>query len=231
MTDISTARAWLATALRPVSFSGAGLSAESGIATFRDPDGVWAKIDPGQMATPEGFSNDPERVVEWYNARRMANDSAKPNRAHVALAAQSNMIHITQNVDGLLEAAGAASVLHLHGTITRDRCHAGCGYVVAATRTGLYHCPECGAAMRPDVVWFGEMLPERVVEAAESAAYDADVMLVVGTSAVVYPAAGLIEAAYRSGAKIVVVNLEPLDLGVGIELIGNAADIVPELFL
>lgn len=84
--------------------------------------------------------------------------------------------------------------------------------------------------MRPDVVWFGEMLPERVVEAAESAAYEADVMLVVGTSAVVYPAAGLIETAHRSGAKIVVVNLEPLDLGVGIELIGNAGDIIPQLF-
>ncbi|MBT8250650.1 MAG: NAD-dependent deacylase [Acidimicrobiia bacterium] len=230
MTDISTAKAWLAEARHPVSFSGAGLSAESGIATFRDPDGVWAEIDPEQMASPHGFSSDPERVVAWYNARRRANEGAKPNPAHLALSSQSHMIHITQNVDGLLEAAGATNVLHLHGTLTRDRCHAGCGYAVAATKTGLYHCPECGGAMRPDVVWFGEMLAGSVVRAAETAAYGADVMLVVGTSAVVYPAAGLIEMAYRSGAKIVVVNQEPLDLGVGVELIGNAGDILPDLF-
>jgi len=226
---VAQARKILAEAERPVSFSGAGLSADSGISTFRDPDGVWAQVDPAKMATPEGFEADPKLVISWYNARRDTSRDARPNPAHRALASVSGMIHITQNIDGLLEEAGARNVLHLHGTVTRDRCHARCGWTQPAEGTGLYRCPECGEWMRPDVVWFGESLPPATWMAAEEAAVQTDVMLVVGTSAVVYPAAGLIEMAVRSRARLIVVNAEPLDLGIGLELVGRAAEILPTL--
>ena len=226
---IAEAREWLAQADRPVSFSGAGLSAESGIATFRDPEGVWAQVDPAKMATPQGFEEDPESVISWYNSRRDVSANARPNPGHQALASDEHMIHITQNIDGLLEAAGARNVLHLHGTITRDRCHAGCGFSSQANRAGLYGCSECGGLMRPDVVWFGEMLPQATWMAAEDAALKSDVMLVIGTSAAVYPAAGLIEVAIRSGSRLIVVNAEPLNLGVGLELVGDAGDLIPQI--
>lgn len=229
MTDLDEAREWLAAARRPVSFSGAGLSAESGIATFRDPDGEWARVDPARMASPEGFEADPRTVIAWYNTRREAGRTARPNDAHRALAAAPGMVHITQNVDRLLEAAGARTVLHLHGRIDRDRCHAGCGHTQHPVGDGLHHCPVCGGAMRPDVVWFGELLPSAVWEAAEEAAAAADAMLVVGTSAIVYPAAGLIEVARSAGARIIVVNQEPLGLGTGLELIGPAGQLVPQI--
>ena len=224
---LEKARDLIAQAARPVSFSGAGLSAESGIATFRDPEGVWAKVDPQQMATPEGFEADPELVIGWYTSRRQGGSAAQPNAAHRALATDSRFVHITQNIDGLLEAAGATNVLHLHGVIDRDRCHEQCGHSGPA-QPGLYRCPKCGAFMRPDVVWFGEMLPQAVWAAAEDAAIGADVMLVVGTSAMVYPAAGLIEVAANTGATVIVANAEPLGLG-GIELIGPAAEVLPRL--
>lgn len=215
-----------------VSFSGAGLSAESGLDTFRDPDGIWNTIDPSTVATPEAFERDPEFVIDWYTDRRRSMGAAKPNAAHKALASR-NMIHITQNIDGLLEAAGATDVIHLHGTMWADRCHAECGYREDAdtTTSGLRSCPQCGAWLRPDVVLFGELLPERAWKRAAAASLAADVFLVVGTSAEIYPAAGLIDTARQSGSTIIVVNVahSAASQRADLEIRGRAGEILPVL--
>jgi len=229
----------IAAAKHPVSFSGAGLSAESGIATFRDKneDALWSQFDPMQLASQEGFKANPARVIDWYNWRRQTARDAKPNAAHKALGSQSNWTHITQNVDQLLEQAGATTdrVLHLHGTIGDDHCNADCGYVETAdfeNLPGLRNCPNCGEYMRPAVVWFGESLPQAVFEAAISATQRADLFLVVGTSATVVPASGLIDLARDGGADIVIVNTEKSSALAenDIQLIGNAGNLIPKLF-
>lgn len=236
---IKAAAAKLSGAKHPVSFSGAGLSAESGIATFRDrtdSDALWSKFDPMQIASQEGFAADPEMVMDWYNWRRKTLAEALPNQAHMVLGNCGGWVHITQNVDNLLEAGGAnhEDVLHLHGTLLEDRCNANCGYtetVELEKAKGLRPCPDCGEYIRPSVVWFGENLSETVLQSAMQAASAADVLLVVGTSAQVYPAAGLIEVARRHGADIVVVNTEISDdLSAGdIEIIGQAGVVLPQL--
>lgn len=228
--DIERARHLISSADRVVSFSGAGLSAESGIATFRDPDGVWSQVDPTVYASAEGFRRHPQQVSEWYAQRRRTLASTEPNPAHIALAGSSWHLHITQNVDNLLEQAGATNVVHLHGRLDRDRCHAACGYLTVidlADPPILGTCPDCGAVARPDVVWFGEMLPELAWHQAESAMETADVAVVIGTSGEVWPAAGLIDR-----AKVVIsINQEPTTAGrrAAVELIGPAATVVPEL--
>ncbi len=193
---IDHARSIISHASKITSFSGAGLSAESGIATFRDSqDGLWEEYDPMKMASPQGFAEDPSLVMQWYAWRRQRLAKATPNLAHRALAGRDDITHITQNVDDLLERAGATNVIHLHGTITQDHCHDRCGYAEAvdlATAPELRPCPKCGSSMRPSVVWFGESLPLDAWAAAESSCVATDVLLVIGTSAVVYPAAGLI---------------------------------------
>lgn len=217
-----------------VSFSGAGLSAESGVATFRDPDGLWAKRDPMRLASPEGFAADPDTVIEWYAHRRRMLARAQPNAAHRALARAAGVIHITQNVDDLLHRAGTSLVIQLHGSITRDHCHARCG---ASEQIDLDHppslrtCSRCGARMRPSVVWFGEALPEAAWREAEMACRACDVMLVIGTSAAVYPAASLIGVARSAGAFIIVINTNASGASglADIELIGPAGEIVPRL--
>ena len=219
-----------------VSFSGAGLSAESGVPTFRDAQtgGLWAKHDPMRLASPQGFADDPELVSQWYAHRRRAIAEAQPNGAHIALARHPEMIHVTQNVDDLLHRAGAKQVIQLHGTIAADRCHASCGYEEAVDMTdppNLRNCPQCGSQMRPAVVWFGEALPSSAWLDAEQACRDCDVLLVIGTSAVVYPAAGLIGLAKSAGAKIVIVNTQASDASslADVELLGNASEVVPAL--
>lgn len=226
----------IADAQRVVSFSGAGLSAESGLSTFRNTaDSLWSKYDPTRLASPEGFAADPEQVVAWYAWRRGELAKASPNPAHHALAARPDITHITQNVDDLLERAGATGVLHLHGVIGRDRCHGACGHdepVDLADAPPLRDCPACGAApMRPAVVWFGEGLPTDMWHEAQVACDDCDVLVVIGTSAGVYPAAGLIAQAKGRGAQIVVVNTEPSAASdaADIELIGPAGAVLPEL--
>jgi NAD-dependent deacetylase len=220
---------------RIVSFSGAGLSAESGIPTFRDAQsGFWAKYDPARLATPEGFEADPELVVNWYNDRRRGMAEVQPNPAHGALAARKDMTHVTQNIDDLLHRAGATSVIQLHGTITTDRCHAQCGYVeqvMLHDPPSLRYCPECSAHLRPSVVWFGEMLPTDAWMLAEEACTSSDLLLVIGTSAEVYPAAGLIDLAHSAGAIVIIINTEPSAAShlADLELIGKAGDIVPQL--
>ncbi len=239
--DLARARALVTEAARIVAFSGAGLSAESGVATFRgatrDSDAsapLWTRFDPARLASPEGFATDPETVAEWYAERRRSVQAARPNPAHRALASDGRIVNVTQNVDDLLHRAGASHIVQVHGTLTFDRCHRGCGYrtpVDMADPPGLRRCPQCPGRLRPDVVWFGETLPPDVWEEAVDACAACDLMLVVGTSAEVYPAAGLIDIARAAGAAIVVVNTEAGGAAgtADLELIGPAGEILPTI--
>ena len=233
MSDIERAKDAVASGERVMTFSGAGLSAESGIPTFREAStGLWAKYDPTELASPEGFAANPELVIDWYGDRRRTLAGSVPNAAHLAMAGRPDMTHITQNVDNLLEAAGAQEVLHLHGRIDQDRCHRSCGFIESvdlADPPGLRRCPRCGAPVRPTVVWFGEPLPDAVWTEAVEAVEAADVLIVVGTSGVVFPAAGLIDHARISGARIIVINAEPIRSAADITVIGSAGSIMPEL--
>ncbi|MCH2138299.1 MAG: NAD-dependent protein deacylase [Phycisphaerales bacterium] len=227
----------IASARRLVSFSGAGLSAPSGVATFRDTaQGHWAKHDPMDLASPVGFARDPELVMTWYAMRRREMAAATPNAGHRALAAHPTMVHITQNTDDLLERAGATNVLHLHGTINAERCHGRCGWrspIDLADPPGVQSCPGCGHhPSRPDVVWFGESLPQDIWTAAVDAIEQSDVLVVVGTSAVVHPAAGLIALARDHGASVIVVNTDAsaADGLADHVLTGSADTLLPTLF-
>jgi NAD-dependent deacetylase len=203
---------------RIVILTGAGISAESGISTFRDADGLWEKYDPMEIATPEAFARDPDLVYRFYNARRNQLRSVEPNAAHVALA---NLQHnfdgdvflVTQNVDDLHERGGSSQVCHMHGRLNRVLCghcesstHASADYDAQTT------CPDCGVAgrLRPDVVWFGE-IPYHMEE-IELRLADCDLFIAVGTSGVVYPAAGFVQRALAHGARTVEVNVEISDV-------------------
>ncbi|MCD6680220.1 MAG: NAD-dependent deacylase [Burkholderiaceae bacterium] len=219
---IAAAHAWLRDARHVVVFTGAGVSAESGIPTFRDAlTGLWARFDPQALATEEGFRADPTLVWRWYAERRAAVANARPNAAHEAIARYEarggrRVDVVTQNVDGLHRRAGSHRVLELHGDITRVKCLDGCGAPEPIDPAFDWRgdarepppCPRCGAPLRPDVVWFGEFLSEAALAEAQRAASSCDAMLVVGTSALVYPAAELPVLARRSGARLVVVDPE-----------------------
>lgn len=234
-----TAREILANSPRVAAFSGAGLSAESGLATFRDPDGeaLWSRFDPIELASLEGFEANPERVIDWYNWRRGKLAAVAPNAAHRALASQPRMIQITQNVDHLLEQAGVAAerIYHLHGDILHDRCHdPDCGHcerVDLEKPLRLRTCPRCGAYLRPAVVWFGEPLPQDTWMQAERLCAQLDCLLVIGTSATVYPAAGLIGLVRDNGGRIVVVdpNSNASSSTSDLHLAGPAAKLLPRL--
>ena len=193
---------------RIVVLTGAGISAESGLGTFRDPGGVWTQVRLEDVATPEGFARDPGRVHAFYNARRAQAAAAEPNAAHRALArlqAETGAAIVTQNVDGLHEAAGAAAI-HMHGRLSEARC-AACGHRwPAPMEMGVdTPCPDCGArAARPAVVWFGEM-PERMEEIG-ALIEGAEVFAAVGTSGSVWPAAGFAAEARAAGARTVELN-------------------------
>jgi NAD-dependent protein deacetylase/lipoamidase len=201
--------------------TGAGISAESGVPTFRGTGGLWRNYSPEQLATPEAFERDPALVWKWYDWRRGLIHEARPNAGHVALAELERRLTkdgrlpeafslITQNVDGLHDRAGSRHILKLHGDIWLLRC-VGCGREEINEQVPLAELPprcSCGALLRPGVVWFGEALPPEVWEQAEQAAQHAKVFMVIGTSGVVYPAAGLVETARRSGAKVVLINPE-----------------------
>ncbi|MFH1555883.1 MAG: NAD-dependent deacylase [Pseudomonadota bacterium] len=193
--------------------TGAGISAESGLGTFRSRDGLWEKYDLTKVATPQAFARDPQMVHDFYNLRRRACLHATPNAAHVALAQlqaewPGEVRIATQNVDDLHERAGARGVLHMHGELLRARC-AACGHRWAAPEVMSTedHCPRCDRpAVRPDVVWFGEM-PYHMDE-IEKGARTSDLLVVIGSSGQVYPAAGLAGTARRAGAKTIEINLE-----------------------
>lgn len=216
-----------------VILTGAGVSAESGLGTFRDKDGVWTKYDLNEVATPEGFAADPVKVHDFYNARRKNAAGAVPNAAHFALARlqaeySGEVVLITQNVDSLHEAAGA-SALHMHGRLDRACC-AACGATWDAPlemfATDL--CGSCGvAATRPDIVWFGEM-PQGLEEIAEHL-NSADLFAAIGTSGQVYPAAGFVAEARHAGAESVEINLGQSDVATQFDrhLIGPATETVP----
>lgn len=204
----------LSSASSVVAFTGAGVSAESGVPTFRSPDGLWNNFRVEELATPQAFEANPRRVWEWYHHRRTLMGETQPNPGHYALAEWGEHVRkfslITQNVDGLHHRAGSQGIHELHGNILRSKCHT-CGKPageIGPDKEGkLPYCP-CGGPIRPDVVWFGETLPAKVWERAWNDARSADVFLSVGTSSVVYPAAGLIEVAKLAGATLVEVNPE-----------------------
>jgi NAD-dependent deacetylase len=230
-------REWLDSASSIAVLTGAGVSAESGIPTFRGAGGLWRSYRPEELATPGAFARDPKLVWEWYDWRRGLIADAQPNAAHCALTRierrAKNFTLITQNVDGLHDRAGSRNVLKVHGDIWTLRC-SGCGRERQDLRASIPELPprcECGAWERPGVVWFGEALPAEVWMRAENAAKAADVFLVIGTAAVVYPAAGLVEIAKSGGAKIVEVNVAetPVSGVVNASLRGPAAGILPQL--
>ena len=241
--DLDRLARWLAEARRVVVLTGAGVSAESGLATFRDPEqGLWAKYDPMELATIEAFERDPELVTRWYHWRFTRVADAEPNAGHLALADLEALLAprgphaftlLTQNIDGLHQRAGSARVVELHGTILRWRC----------TRTGLekplaelsfdrFPIPsEAGGLMRPCVVWFGEALPETALEASFAALESCDLFLTIGTSAVVYPAAGFLQIARAAGARTAEINRDatPHSALVDIALRGPAGTVLPDL--
>ncbi len=220
--------------------TGAGISAESGIPTFRDAQtGLWSRYNPEELASPQGFARDPGLVWRWYMWRLSLVEQARPNPGHLALAELARRVPrftlITQNVDSLHEAAGSSQVIHLHGRLDRFRCHA-CGrsYTLQPADREAPEpptCPHCGGLIRPDVVWFGEPLPEDALRQAFQAARTCDCMLVVGTSGVVYPAAQIPQMARSHGAHLVVVNPQatPLDTLAQVCLRGPAGEVLPAL--
>lgn len=220
-----------------VALTGAGISRESGLPTFREAQsGLWAQYRPEDLATPEAFARDPGLVWRWYAWRRSLVNAAVPNAAHRALvdleAAVPRFSMVTQNVDGLHQRAGSPEVIELHGNITRVRC-ARCGRYVTAEGLpdeGPAECEDCGGLLRPDVIWFGEVLPREALEKASEAAGDCDAFLVIGTSGVVYPAAGLTDIALRTGAAVISINPDASSAPPGaMQLTGSAAEILPRL--
>ncbi|MBN1659782.1 MAG: NAD-dependent deacylase [Anaerolineae bacterium] len=217
--------------------TGAGVSAESGVPTFRGEGGLWRNYRAEELATPQAFRRDPALVWAWYNWRRGLIAPCQPNPAHETLAEMERYFDdftlITQNVDGLHALAGSRHVLELHGNIWRLRCTRGCRAPWEERAADLPdippHCPDCGALARPDVVWFGESLPADALEAAWAAARRAQLFLVAGTSAIVQPAASLPLAALEAGAYVVEINPEPTPLSAHVQesIRGPAGEALP----
>lgn len=229
---LEQAKALLENARRIVAVTGAGISAESGVPTFRGPEGLWKSYRPEELATPEAFARDPQTVWEWYAWRRELITACSPNPAHLALARlalnRPDVAIITQNVDDLhtraaREQAGVVDIspalpIELHGSINRDRCSA-CdsrqpgSLVIDTTSTDtLPQCDQCSGLMRPDVVWFGEALDKAILERAFRLARSADLCLVVGTSALVHPAASVPLATIGNGGELIEINLQETSL-------------------
>jgi NAD-dependent deacetylase len=237
---LNVVRSHLQPDARVVVLTGAGASAESGIPTFRDRQtGLWAKYDPMALATPDAFARDPKLVWDWYEWRREVRRDTQPNRCHVALAEMERripaMVVVTQNVDGLHRKAGSRNVIELHGNLQRDRCSRENVIVDRAaaqpTGDGMLACPQCGALLRPDVVWFGEPLPREELERAFAEARQCTVFFSIGTSGVVQPAASLPRAAKKAGALLVEVNLDETAISAIADVIlrGQAGTVLPEL--
>ena len=216
--------------------TGAGISAESGIATFRGKDGIWKKFKPEELASVDAFLNNPEMVWEWYNYRRKIIEQVQPNAGHFVLAEMEKHFTYfsicTQNVDGLHQKAGSQNVFELHGNITKNKCQK-CNRPMEQISFDieLPRC-QCGGLIRPDVVWFGEFLPEDVWESCQFNATTSDVFLTIGTSSVVYPAADLPIQAQRYGAMVIEINPEPTPFSnsADFSLRGNAGEVLPKLW-
>lgn len=237
MPGINRAREALAAARHVVALTGAGVSAESGVPTFRGEEGLWKNFRPEELATPEAFERDPRLVWEWYDWRRQKIAALTPNPGHQALAAMerrfSDFFLATQNVDGLHRAAGSSKLAELHGNIWFTRCTEE-GTVKENRAVPISPLPPrcaCGALLRPHIVWFGESLDADVLQQAVDACRAADVMIVAGTSSVVYPAAGLAGLAKEAGAFVIEINLEitPASGMVDVHLSGRSGELLPKL--
>ncbi|MEZ5584342.1 MAG: NAD-dependent deacylase [Candidatus Competibacteraceae bacterium] len=228
----------LRTARRVAVLTGAGISAESGVPTFREAQtGLWARYNPEELATPEAFQRNPKLVWDWYVWRRQLVSDAQPNAGHHALVELEQRTPtftlITQNVDGLHRRAGSRQVLELHGNLFGTKCFAEEKRVDDWTETDQTppRCPQCNAWLRPDVVWFGESLPVDTLRQAETATADCQVFFSIGTSALVYPAAGLPLLAQQCGATVVEINPQPTPLSEQADFLlqGPAGQVLPAL--
>ena len=224
--------------------TGAGISAESGLPTFREANiaaetgnALWSQYRPEDLATPDAFERNPELVWEFYAMRRLKNGQIQPNPGHAALVEMEryipNFTLITQNVDGLHQLAGSMIVIELHGNITRVKCSRGCSvFTEWDDRPGqVPTCPECGSKLRPDVVWFGEMLPKAGLEAAIESARNSEMFFSIGTSGLVQPAASLALLAKKNGALVVEINTEKTQLTENVDyfLKGKSGQVLPDL--
>jgi len=217
--------------------TGAGVSADSGIATFRGAGGVWEEYDFQKLATPMGFKDNPYLVWEWYQLRQIEMAKARPNAAHETIAEMERRFEvfsvITQNIDGFHKRAGSRSIIELHGNIWRMRCpRDGTVIDLDAPVKEIPPLCHCGNVLRPDVVWFGEQLSSEVLEAASRAAAESDVLFVVGTSAVVFPAAALPALTKNSGGIVIEVNLERTDISsyADASFFGRAGELMPDIW-
>ncbi len=218
-------------------FSGAGISAESGIPTFRGENGIWKKLKPEELANFNAFMRNPDMVWEWYQYRRKIISDAGPNNGHKAIADFEKYYRevsvVTQNIDNLHRRAGSNKIYELHGNIERNYC-VDCEtfyYEIPHDSKEALKCDKCGGLIRPDVVWFGEMLPQDVFAMAEKKASEADICFIVGTSAVVYPAAYIPFTARSGGAYLVEINIEPTEISNSVDysIMGKAGDTLPAI--
>ena len=241
---LAAVRQRIAAARRVTLMSGAGMSAESGIPTFRDAlTGLWAQFDPERLASVEGYRADPGLVWDWYAERRAGVRAAEPNAGHRALgafaAARPGVLTVvTQNVDDLHQRAGNADTIRLHGDILATQwlepCPQGRDCAVDRAADGRPpRCADCGNLLRPAVVWFGELLPPGAMRAANRALRESEVFVVVGTSGVVWPAAGMAAEARREGAHVVIVNPHPTEIDAAAHTLlrGTAAQVLPAIFV
>ncbi|HEX5646087.1 MAG TPA: NAD-dependent deacylase [Nitrospira sp.] len=235
--DLSIVRERLAATHSVVVLTGAGISADSGVPTFRGTDGLWRNVRAEDLATPEAFARDPRLVWEWYNWRRELIATKRPNAAHEAVAQlerqHSQFWLITQNVDGLHRTAGLHKLSEIHGNIWRVRC-TGCQRVTENIDVPIQIlpiCEDCRSLLRPHIVWFGEALADEDLRQSSAALRSCDLCLIIGTSGIVYPAAGFASIAKEAGAFIVEINLDvtPHTSLVDISLQGRAKDVVPLL--
>ena len=219
-----------------VVLTGAGVSAESGLPTFRDPqEGLWSRYRPEDLATPEAFARNPETVWRWYEWRRARLRSVKPNAGHYALAELQQRVPslslITQNVDGLHQLAGSRDIIEFHGNIMRTVCSTQtcAGEWCAGDHREPPHCPLCDAFLRPDVVWFGEPIPAKAMQLSLAALAACDVFMSIGTSSLVYPAAGMAQQAAANGALIVEINpnATPLSSDADLVIAGPSGEVLP----
>ena len=225
----ATVRDWMSSAASIAVLTGAGISAESGIPTFRGPGGLWRTYRAENLATPQAFARDPHLTWEWYDWRRAVIATAEPNAGHLALAELERrfpgLTLITQNVDGLHDRAGSRRVLKVHGDIWILRCTA-CAREWRDLRPSLPQLPptcDCGGMARPGVVWFGEGLPEETWNSAVTAVRGTELLLVIGTSAVVYPVGGLVQLAQSAGAKVVEINVAETPVSAMVDLAWRAS--------
>ncbi len=225
----------LVRARKVVALTGAGVSQESGISTFRDKDGLWQKFKPEELATPQAFRKNPKMVWEWYDYRRKVIQTVAPNPAHLALAEFEKLFPnfnlVTQNVDSLHQKAGSKNLIELHGNIYRNKCFT-CEKLYLDSYFDSQEIPprcSCGGLLRPDIVWFGELLPENAIDKAQKLSSQAQVFFSIGTSAMVYPAAWLPYLAKENEAFVVEINTCETEISPWVAelLLGKAGEILP----